>query len=40
VRKIGFLDWSAFEKAVEIGYLHARERLEQEGRAWLEPDGA
>lgn len=38
VREIGFLDWSAFERAVEIGYRHARERLEQAGRAWLEPD--
>lgn len=39
VRKISFLDWSAFGQAVEIGYLHARERLEQVGRAWLDPDG-
>lgn len=38
VRKISFLDWSAFGQAVEIGYLHARERLEQAGRAWLDPD--
>jgi NTE family protein len=40
VREIGFLDWSAFGRAVEIGYLHAVERLEQAGREWLEPDGA
>ena len=40
VRKIGFLDWGAFGQAMEIGYLHAMERLEQAGRAWLEPDGA
>ncbi len=38
VRKIGFLDWNAFERAVETGYLHARERLELAGRAWLEPE--
>ena len=38
VRKIGFLDWGAFGQAVEIGYLHARECLDQAGRAWLEPD--
>ena len=38
VRKIGFLDWGAFERAVEIGYLHARECLAQAGRAWLDPD--
>ena len=39
VRKIGFLVWSAFERAVDIGYHHAVERLEQAGRGWLEPDG-
>jgi predicted acylesterase/phospholipase RssA len=37
VRKIGFLDWGAFDRAVEIGYQHARECLDQAGRAWLEP---
>lgn len=40
VREIGFLDWSAFGRAVEIGYRHAGECLEQAGRAWLEPDPA
>jgi NTE family protein len=38
VRKISFLDWSAFGQAVEIGYLHAKERLEKTGRAWLDPN--
>lgn len=38
VQKISFLDWSAFGQAVEIGYLHAKERLEKTGRAWLDPD--
>jgi predicted acylesterase/phospholipase RssA len=37
VRKIGFLDWGAFDRAVEIGYRHARECLDQGGRAGLEP---
>lgn len=40
VRKIGFLEWGGFGRAVEIGYRHAVERLEQAGREWLEPDGA
>jgi NTE family protein len=40
VRRIGFLDWSALDQAVEIGYLHARERLEHAGLAWLEPDSS
>jgi hypothetical protein len=29
------VDWHAFEEAVEIGYWHARERLEMAGRACL-----
>jgi len=39
VRKVRFLDWHAFEEAVEIGYRHARERLEMAGRTWLTPNG-
>jgi len=38
VRKIRFLDWRAFEQAVDIGYLHAKDRLDQAGRSWLDPD--
>jgi NTE family protein len=40
VRKIGFLEWGAFGRAVETGYLHATERLAEAGRGWLEPNGA
>jgi predicted acylesterase/phospholipase RssA len=39
VRKIRFLDWRAFEESVDIGYRHAKERLEKAGRAWLDPNG-
>ena len=39
VRKIRFLDWHAFDEAVEIGYRHARQRLEVAGRTWLAPNG-
>jgi len=39
VREIGFLEWGALDRAMEIGYLHARERLAEAGRGWLDPNG-